>query len=118
MNDQNEQALQPQENTRYWVIYIGQESAPKIQKAVDMMFSEYSFYPEIDWKKYGYLPPEGYQVMGAWRHPQTKAFGFLLDNPKIKALGKIPQFLISAAGEIEELSGSIHVLALLRISLI
>jgi hypothetical protein len=104
MKDQKEQELQGQENTRHWVIYGGQGETPRIQKAVDTIFSEYSFYPEIDWKKYGYLPPEDRQVMGAWRHPQTKAFAFLLDNPKIKSLGKIPQFLISAAGEIAELS--------------
>jgi hypothetical protein len=104
MNDQMQQALQPQENTRHWVIYGGQGESPNIQKSIDMIFSEYSFYPEIDWKKYGYLPPEDRQVMGAWRHPQTKAFAFLLDNPKIKSFGKTPQFLISAAGENAELS--------------
>jgi len=103
MNTHNEPDIQSQKNTRHWVIYGGQGETPRIQKAVDTIFSEYSFYPEIDWKKYGYLPPEDCQVMGAWRHPQTKAFAFLLDNPKIKSLGKTPQFLISAAGEIGEL---------------
>jgi len=104
MNDQNDQALQPQENARHWVIYGKQGETPTIQQSVDLIFPEYSFYPEIDWRKYGCFPPEDCQVMGAWRHPQTKAFAFLLDNPKIKSLGKIPQFLISAYGEIAELS--------------
>lgn len=89
---------------RSWAIFARSEEITKIQKETDKIFSEYSFYPEFDWKKYGHFPPDGHEVMGAWRHPQTKAFAFLLDNPQIKSFGSDTQLLLYVAGEATEIS--------------
>jgi hypothetical protein len=89
---------------RSWVIFAPSDEITKIQKETDKIFSGYSFYPEVDWKIYGHFPPDGHQVMGAWRHPQTNVFAFLLDNPQIKTFGSNAQLLLYVAGEATEIS--------------
>ena len=96
--------IQPKEMLRSWVIFSSLEEIAKIQKETDKIFLGYSFYPEVDWKRYGYFPPENHQVMGAWRHPQTKVFAFLLDNPQIKSFGPNALLLLYVAGETTEIS--------------
>lgn len=89
---------------RSWVIYgPSEDKVSKIQKEIDNMFSDYSFYPEVDWGEYGYRPPEGHQVLGAWRHPR-KAFVFLLENPNIKTIKPSIPLLLYVAGETGEIS--------------
>jgi hypothetical protein len=66
---------------------------------MDNLFGAYSFYPEVDWIQYGYRPPEGHQVLGAWRHPKSKLFAFLLDNPRMITIEPAIQLLIYVAGE-------------------
>ena len=86
-----------------WVLYTSSESEiSTIQREIDDVFSEYSFYPEVEWPLYGYPPPDKYQVLGAWRHPQTKVFAFLLDNLNTKAYGTA-QLLLHIAGESSEI---------------
>ena len=83
-----------------WIFYCSSdEDIIKIQKEVDSLFSEYSFYPEIEWGKYGYRAPEGYQILGAWRHPQTRAFAFLLDNPYMFTVKPNTQLLLYISGD-------------------
>lgn len=90
---------------RSWVIYgSSKREISKIQRGVDSILSGYSFYPEVDWGQYGYRPPDGHQIMGAWRHPETKAFAFLLDNPNIRAVEPSIQLLLQIAGENVEIS--------------
>src|SRR4030043_1982720 len=88
-----------------WIFY-GSEKGDviKIQKEVDHIFSDYSFYPEIEWGKYGYRAPEGHQVLGAWRHPQTRAFVFLLDNPSMVKIKPSTQTLLYIIGDETEIS--------------
>jgi len=88
-----------------WIFY-GSEKGDviKIQKEVDHIFSDYSFYPEIEWGKYGYRAPEGHQVLGAWRHPQTRAFAFLLDNPSMVTIKPSTQTLLYITGDETEIS--------------
>lgn len=95
---------QPEESLRSWAIFIPKKDIPKIQKEIDKIFSGYSFYPEFDWKKYGYSPPDGHQVLGAWRHSQTKVFAFLLDNPQIETYGSNAHLLLYTAGSTVEIS--------------
>ena len=83
---------------RSWVIYSSSGDLTSIQREVDLIFSGYSFYPELDWQTYNYPPPEGYKVMGAWRHPGKRIFAFLLDNPKIVAIKPSIQLLLYAIG--------------------
>ena len=99
------QGAPPKVICRSWVIYGSSEKCvSKIQREVDNIFSAYSFYPEVDWGQYGYGPPEGYQILGAWRHPKTKAFAFLLDNPNIITIEPTIQLLLYVAGEMVEIS--------------
>lgn len=89
---------------KFWAIYgSSKEDVPRIQIEVDSVFTDYSFYPEIDWGQYGYRPPEGYQVLGAWRHSKTKAFSFLLDNPHMLIIEPNIQLLLYIVGDISEI---------------
>jgi len=98
-----------------WIFYASeQDEITKIQKEVDQIFSNYSFYPEIEWGKFGYRAPEGHQVLGAWRHPQTKAFAFLLDNPSMVTVNPYTQLLLYIAGDEIELSKVKHKCDLLK----
>lgn len=92
--------------TASWVVLSRSDAdTTRIQQALDGCLRGYLFYPQVDWARYGYRPPDGHEVLGAWRHPDTLAFVFLLDNPKMLPLRSVSQFLIYAAGaqdEIEE----------------
>lgn len=88
-----------------WIFYgSDKNSIIKTQKEVDHIFSDYSFYPEIEWGTYGYRAPEGHQVLGAWRHPQTRAFAFLLDNPSMVTINPCTQILLYIIGDESEIS--------------
>ena len=103
MEESKTQKIEPNENPRSWVIYSSSGDLTSIQRDVDIIFSGYSFYPEVDWGKYDYLPPEGYKVMGAWRHHESKVFAFLLDNPNIVTIKPTIQLLLYAVGEAYEI---------------
>jgi len=82
-----------------YVIYChSQDEISRIQKEVDGILSDYVFYPEIDWGQYGYRPPENYNVLGAWRHPESKVFIFLLDNPFMVSIGPNIQLILYMVG--------------------
>ncbi len=88
-----------------WIFYgSDKNSIIKLQKEIDQIFIDYSFYPEIEWGKYGYRAPEGHQVLGAWRHPQTRAFAFLLDNPSMMNIKPNAQLLLYIIGDEDEIS--------------
>jgi hypothetical protein len=88
-----------------WVLYgIADNAIEKTQKLVDDIFSDYSYYPEIEWEYYNVFPPEGHQPLGAWRHKDSRAFSFLLDNPKMDNGKQFNQFLIYLIGEESEVS--------------
>lgn len=95
-----------QQSGSSWVFYSSSdEDFYRIQQAVDNIFSgNYSFYFETEWGIYGYRAPEGYQVLGAWRHPQTIAFAFLLDNSHTNPIDSNHQLLLYITGSDEELS--------------
>lgn len=89
---------------RSWVIYgILIDETTKVQKEIDEICYDYSFYPEIEWGQYGYGPPENHQVLGAWRHPQTKVFIFLLDNPSIVTTKPETSLLLRVVGQYDEI---------------
>lgn len=90
---------------RSWNIHSSSEKDIfKINMEVDnKVFQGYSFYPEIEWGVYGYRPPEGYEIMGAWRHPKSKTFAFLIDNPKFKTVGSAINLLLYVTGDTSEI---------------
>jgi len=88
---------------RSWIVYAtSRDDVSRIQREVDKTLDDYSFYPEVDWVRFGYRPPEGYQVLGAWRHPHTKLFVFLLDNPRMMTVEPTVQLLLYVSGEAVE----------------
>jgi hypothetical protein len=92
-------------NSSCWqFLAADKDEAKRIQRETDSLFADYSFYPEVDWSKYGYFPPDGHLVIGAWRHPDTIAFVFLLDNRYMQESGAYSQFLIYAIGLEDEIS--------------
>jgi hypothetical protein len=93
------------DTVRSWVVYGNAKTDMlKVQREVDTLFTGFSFYPEIDWPQYGYRPPEGYPVLGAWRHPKTRVFAFLLDNPRMVSVEPSIQLLIYVAGDAGEIT--------------
>ena len=80
-----------------WILWATstQEDCALIHEEVDRIFSNgFSFYPEKEWKAAGFPPPEGHQVLGAWRDPEFRGFAYLLDNPGMKAPpGTVPHLL-------------------------
>ncbi|MCK4359993.1 MAG: hypothetical protein KAW92_14885 [Candidatus Cloacimonetes bacterium] len=89
----------------YWVLFLSsKDEIFKVQRYIDNIFSNYSFYPANDWTQYGYRPPERYQVLGAWRHPNSIAFAFLLDNPNMMSIDPTVQVVLYVSGDSSEIS--------------
>jgi hypothetical protein len=104
VKEPNKQDVIQNVDHRAWVFYgSAPEDVSKIQKAIDRVLTLYSFYPEIDWGKYGCRPPEDCKVMGAWRHTDLKAFTFLLDNPSIVSIKPNIQLTFYAIGTKKEI---------------
>jgi hypothetical protein len=80
-----------------WILWTStsQEESAAIHEDVDRIFSNgFSFYPEKEWRATGFPPPQGHNVLGAWRDPSFRGFVYLLDNPGMKAPpGTIPHLL-------------------------
>lgn len=84
--------------TASWLILSRSDAeTTRIQQAVDKSLKGYLFYPYADWPRYGYRAPDGHEVLGAWRHPKTLAFVFLLNNPQMSPLRSVSQILVYAA---------------------
>jgi|ERR1700733_7450121 len=71
---------------RSWILWCSAspDDQASVHEEVDKIFSPgFSFYPELEWKT-RYPPPQGYEILGAWRDDRNRAFAFLLDNPGMK----------------------------------
>lgn len=67
-------------DSNYFAIYPEKNQGElQIMRKLDKNLN-YEFYPEIEWSRIGYYPPEGYDVLGAWHHSDLEAFIFLLKN--------------------------------------
>lgn len=101
MKIQNVQNERESADCRSWIIYSTSNMHHAAQIKVDQIFStlNYFFYPELEWSTYGYRPPEGKEILGAWRHPKLKSFAFLLNDITIKKNKENCNFLIHVAGE-------------------
>lgn len=86
-----------------WAIYCPtKKDVLWTQKEIDNIFSDFSFYPGIEWDQYGYKPPQDYQVLGAWRLPTNQLFAFLLDNPSMMSFGSSYPLLVYVIGHENE----------------
>lgn len=73
-----------------------------IEATIDQAFKGYMFYPEPEWSKFGYRPPENYPLIGAWRDSEGKVFIFLLDLSSQRQADSPRQFLLYVSGEKSE----------------
>ena len=55
------------------------EHALPLPRSIDHALSDYVFYPEAEWTRFGYRPPENIPLLGAWRDTDGRVFAFLLD---------------------------------------
>jgi len=84
-----------------WILWSSplQDDSASIHEEVDKIFSHaFSFYPEQEWKASGYPPPQGRNILGAWRDPQYRGFVFLMDNPGMTAPAGTSSLLLTYAG--------------------
>lgn len=104
MNDSAQQnETQKEFVTTSWVLWSRSDADTRqIQEGIDNLLGGYSFYPEVDWPRFGYRAPDGYGLLGAWRHPATLAFVFLLEGAngfsQTKVRHRPKELLIYAAG--------------------
>ena len=91
-----------------WVIYASSaDDTRRIQRVVDTIFSDYSYYMEIEWSQYGFSPPQNHNVLGAWRKDKS-VFVFLL------TLNDISELLLYVAGDAGEIALVEHNIADLK----
>lgn len=68
-------------------------------RIIDLALSGYVFYPEPEWSKYGYRPPENHPLLGAWRDESGSVFSFLLKPLPVNAELLGEQFLLYVSGD-------------------
>jgi hypothetical protein len=87
-----------------WVFRYPTPAIPhQFENDIEKIFPGYKFYPEVEWPKYGCVPPESLPVLGAWRHPQNEAFAFLLEIASAKKGLKSKQARLYMFGSQREL---------------
>jgi hypothetical protein len=93
----------PEAYTACWALWPNLSiDAPPIEHAIDeALKSKYLFYPEPEWPKYGYRPPENYPLLGAWRNQLGTVFAFLLDRDFRDLESRTRRVLLYVAGEKE-----------------
>jgi len=97
--------MSDQDNIHWWLLPCYTEEQRRSAKlALDEVFVAYSFYPEIEWAQYGYRPPEGFEIYGAWRHPTSIIFCFLLSDLHFEKDNPRSDFMLYAAGAPDEIS--------------
>ena len=85
--------------TASWVLWPNPlEHAPSLPRSIDQALSDYVFYPEPEWKRFGYRPPENYPLLGAWRDPGGRVFAFLLDSTPFDAASGEKHVLLYVSG--------------------
>jgi hypothetical protein len=64
-----------------WVVWANssEHSTPLI-RSIDHALRDYVFYPEAEWARFGYRPPEDSPLSSAWRDPDGHVFVFLLEG--------------------------------------
>ena len=84
--------------TACWVLWSRtDENTKAVQEKVDEIFSG-SFYPEIEWNRFGCRPPENYPLIGAWRDHDGEVFAFLLDDLTMVRVASNRQMILYLAG--------------------
>ena len=93
----------PDKITASWMLWENKTLTPPLLKTIDNVFSDYIFYPEIEWSKFGCYPPEMYNPQGSWRDRDGKIFIFLLSNVSLKSRRSGTNLLLYAQGDSNDL---------------
>lgn len=100
--------------TACWALWPNPRNyALPLPRLIDQALSGYLFYPEPEWVKYGYRPPENYPVVGAWRSPEGSVFAFLLGAGSQGPSAQEPGFMLYVTGSrdaVEELGAHVMML--------
>ena len=69
----------PEDSTACWVLWGRTSSSlAEIPHTVDHALAGFVFYPELEWPRFGYRPPENYDLLAAWRDVTGSVFVFLM----------------------------------------
>jgi hypothetical protein len=74
-----------------------------VEVMIDEALVGYLFYPEPEWARFGYRPPENFPLIGAWRDAQGKVFIFLLDRTEKRPSDSPRQLLLYVSGNTREI---------------
>jgi hypothetical protein len=69
-----------------------------LPRIIDQALSNYIFYPEIEYARYGYRPPENHSLLGAWRDETGSVFAFLLEPMPVNGELIERRFLLYVSG--------------------
>lgn len=100
MENSKDQTQSSNISTASWMLWSNSiKHEMPLSRSVDHALSEYVFYPELEWAKHGYHPPENYPLLGAWRDTAGTVFAFLLDLSVDDQNGKEKRLLFYVSGE-------------------
>lgn len=90
-------------NTACWALWPREsEREIPLEVTIDQAFEGYQFYPEPEWERFGYRPPENFPLIGAWRDVRGKVFIFLLDRTRKRPSDNLHQLLLYVSGDKRE----------------
>lgn len=91
-------------NTACWAMWPREsEREVPVEVTIDQAFEGYLFYPEPEWARFGYRPPENFPLIGAWRDARGKVFIFLLDRTRKRPSDSPRQLLLYVSGDKREI---------------
>lgn len=91
-------------NTACWAMWPREsEREVPVEVTIDQAFEGYLFYPEPEWARFGYRPPENFPLIGAWRDARGKVFIFLLDRTRKRPSNSPSQLLLYVSGDKREI---------------
>lgn len=85
-----------------------------LPRSIDSALSQYMSYPEVEWSAFGYRPPEGGILLGAWRDKDGTVFVFLLEIAGAKSAQEGCTYLLYASGHREAIENIADVISALK----
>lgn len=83
-------------NSSFWLGTTDEVSS--LKQAVESVVRDFSYYPEMEWDRYGFRPPEGRPFYGAWRNVDRTAFVYLVgENDATQEIKML--LIVTAQGE-------------------
>ncbi len=87
-------------NSFCWqILATDQSDFDRLRRDIDVLFDRFSYHPEVEWLEFGYAPPQGYEVLDAWKDPDTITSVFLLRRPTQRKEIKQFQLILCAVGQ-------------------